>query len=435
MTIMTRHRILFVLVAVAAGCSIGPTTTGERTETTAADIAVAASASSQGAAAVTPLPLRPAPRGALPSILNITDGPAGGSIAASQQSGVNQTDVVSIDQLGEINMVSAFEGGPWTEAGEFGPPFPAGARVAASQLFGLMETHAFAVDNNGELLDIPLSSGGLNVALPSGFMFPVGANIAVSQQFGVSPPRTDVFVVDSNGALTVTGFNPPVAGPGPIGWQTTQEITAQHLFPPGAPVAASQQFGLQQTDVFVVDNNGQLNVVWWASGFNNNNWQGPYAMPLPTGVQIPVLANIAVSQQFGVSPPQTDVFIVDTNGALTVSWVGADPWQTQEISAQQLFPSGAPLAASQQFGTPSPQTDVFVVDTSGNLDVMYVVSGGVWQGPGNPIGTGFPYEASIAVSQQFGTEQTDVFVINGSGYRTVSWVLQGNPWNGPLQIP
>ena len=39
-------------------------------------------------------------------------------------------------------------------------------------------------------------------------------------------------------------------------------------FPPGAPVAASQQFGVlgRQTDVFVVENSSTLTVSWVAGG-------------------------------------------------------------------------------------------------------------------------------------------------------------------------
>lgn len=39
-------------------------------------------------------------------------------------------------------------------------------------------------------------------------------------------------------------------------------------FPPGAPVAASQQFGVSggQTDVLVVDNSSTLTVSWVAGG-------------------------------------------------------------------------------------------------------------------------------------------------------------------------
>ena len=42
---------------------------------------------------------------------------------------------------------------------------------------------------------------------------------------------------------------------------------------PGAPVAASQHFGVDnQTDVFLVDQNGKLNLFWET---DDGAWNGP----------------------------------------------------------------------------------------------------------------------------------------------------------------
>jgi hypothetical protein len=54
----------------------------------------------------------------------------------------------------------------------------------------------------------------------------------------------------------------PTALPPPQIWQG-EAVTAAGLAPAGAAVAASQQFGAnQQTDVFFVDKQGRLNVSW-----------------------------------------------------------------------------------------------------------------------------------------------------------------------------
>jgi hypothetical protein len=65
-----------------------------------------------------------------------------------------------------------------------------------------------------------------------------------------------VFAVDKNGTLQVVWvFNAGAwGGPGPI--------APAGIFPPGAPVAASQQFGISQTDVFAADRNGTMHVAW-----------------------------------------------------------------------------------------------------------------------------------------------------------------------------
>jgi hypothetical protein len=46
----------------------------------------------------------------------------------------------------------------------------------------------------------------------------------------------------------------------------------------GGGVAASQQFGLTQTDVFAVNQNGQLTVSWVAGA---GEWQGPLEIGPP----------------------------------------------------------------------------------------------------------------------------------------------------------
>jgi hypothetical protein len=64
--------------------------------------------------------------------------------------------------------------------------------------------------------------------------------------------------------------------------------------------------------------------------------------------------------------------------------------------------------------------------------VMWVVGGGVWAGP-VPIGPPgmFSPGAPIAASQQFGLNQTDVFVVDRNGTLNVAWVVEAGAWTGP----
>jgi hypothetical protein len=196
-------------------------------------------------------------------------------------------------------------------------------------------------------------------------------------------------------------------------------------FSAGSGIAASEQFAFNQTDVFSVDQNGQLNVSWVD---NAGEWQGPMALG-PTGVANPG-SNVAVSRQFGLN--QTDVFLIDKNGQLRVYWVDNwGGWQGPEtLGPAGVAPAGCPLAACQQFGLT--QTDVFVIDNNGQLRVYWVDGGGSWQGPETlgPAGVANP-GSPIAVSQQFGLTQTDVFVIDKNGQLRVYWVDGGGGWQGP----
>ncbi|HEY1633234.1 MAG TPA: hypothetical protein VGF64_00635, partial [Acidimicrobiales bacterium] len=147
-------------------------------------------------------------------------------------------------------------------------------------------------------------------------------------------------------------------------------------------------------------------------------------------------AGLAVSPQLGV-PNQTDVFSVATNGAEQVSWVqGAGRWEgPMAISSPNLAPAGAHLATSPQFGVAN-QTDVFVVDINGALRVTWVQGAGSWSGhmaisPDGAASVG----GHLVASQQFGVaNQTDLFSVVDNGAVQVSWVEDAGKWNGPAVI-
>jgi hypothetical protein len=190
----------------------------------------------------------------------------------------------------------------------------------------------------------------------------------------------------------------------------------------GGGIAASRQFGANQTDVFAVSGGNQLNV-FWVDG--EGDWQGP--LEIGPGLTFNQGSLPAVSQQFGAN--QTDVFMFDGQGALNVFWVQVQgAWQgPQRISAVGFttFDTLAPIAGaptvSQQFG--ANQTDVFAVDSKGQLNVFWVQGEGAWQGPEKIGPAGFAYpNSNVAASQQFGANQTDVFLVDSTGQLNVFWV-------------
>jgi hypothetical protein len=346
------------------------------------------------------------------------------NVAASQQFGLSQTDVFAINNNGAMNVVWVVNAGVWVGAplGQAGH-FPAGAPVAASQQIGLSQTDIFAIDKTGTMNVMwVVNAGAWNGPAPLGpaGKFPPGGLVAASQQIGLS--QTDVFAVDKNGTLNVMW----VVNAG--AWSGPAAIGPAGKFPPGAPVAVSRQFGLNQTDVFVVDKTGTLNVMWVVGA---GAWQGPAALG-PAG-HFPPGAPVAASEQIGLS--QTDVFVVDKNGTLNVLWVvNAGNWNgPATIGPAGKFPTGAPIAVSRQFGLN--QTDVFVVDKNGTMNVLWVVGAGAWNGPAalGPVGKYSP-GAPIAASQQFGLSQTDVFAVDKNGALDVLWVVNAGAWAGPGQI-
>ena len=357
--------------------------------------------------------------------------PAGAPVAASQQFGaLNQIVVFLVDNNGQLNLFLADALGSWIGPVLLGPPalssWVSGINLAASQQFGANQTDVFLVDNNGQLnVFWVVGQGHWNgpQQLGTAGLAPTGAPVAASQQFGAD--QTDVFLVDKNGQLNVFWTD----GQGP--WSGPQQLGAAGLAPKGAPVAASQQFSVNQTDVFLVDNNGQLNVFWVVG---QGPWNGPKT--LGTAGLAPAGAPVAASQQFGVN--QTDVFLVDNNGQLNVFWVaGKGKWKgPKKLGAAGLAPPGAFVAAAQQ--SDANQTDVFLVDNNGQLNVFSVVGNGKWSGPQQlgPAGLA-PPGAFVAASQQvqeLGANQTDVFLVDNNGQLNVFWVDGQGNWNGPEKL-
>ena len=346
-----------------------------------------------------------------------------GSVASHAQQGLTQTDVFSVTSGGGLQVAWADGGGGWQGPAPIGPAgrFAPYASLAASPQFGVTnQTDVFAIDTGGAL-NVAYVDGGAAWAAPiriGGAAFQSGAPLAVSQQFGLN--QTDVFAVNTIGALTVSW----VGGGG--AWAGPALIGAAGIFASGAPVAACQQFGINQTDVFAIDKQGALRVAYADGG-------APWAAPIlitPNGT-FPSAGKLAAGQQIGLT--QTDVFAVDNSGALTVTWVsGGGAWKgPMRISPVGTFVPGSAVATSQQFGLT--QTDVFVVDKTGTLTVTWVSGGGAWAGPTQigPQGLCLP-GAPVSACQQAGLTQTDVFVMDRFGILNVFWASAGGAWNGPL---
>ncbi len=308
------------------------------------------------------------------------------------------------------------------------PQAPSPAPVVSSPQFGVPnQTDTFSVAPDGAVQVRWVTgsgpwSGPLAISPPG--VAPPGARLAASNQFGI-PNQTDVFVVGTNGAVQVLWVQGAGAWNGPLA------ISPAGMAPAGAGVAPSNQFGISnQTDVFVVGTNGAAQVVWVQG---QGAWLGPLSIS-PTGMA-PAGAGVAASNQFGISN-QTDVFVVGNNGT-QVMWVeGQGSWLgPMAISSAGLAPAGAALTASNQFGIPN-QTDVFVVGASGAVQVLWVDGGGAWNVPLAVSAPGAePVGAALASSNQFGIpNQTDVFVVGASGSAQVLWVDGAGSWNGPLAI-
>ncbi len=364
----------------------------------------------------------------------------GGPVAASRQFGTDQTSLFAATRTGQLGVFSAQGKGRWKQTSALGPIGLAhpNAAIAVSQQFGAKnQTDVFLIAQNGQLNVFWVQgTGAWNGPLEIGPTHMHSGALAVSQQLGVD--QTDVFLVDKNGQLNMFW----VQGAGKWNKQPAL-IGARDFAPLGAPLAASQRFGVaNQTDVFLVDNEEQLNVF---SVQGAGSWSKAVKIG-PKGI-FPKGAHIAVSQQFGAD--QSDVFLVDRHGQLNMFWVqGAGTWSKEPvvIGPKDFAVPGAPLAASQQFSVKN-QTDVFLVDKNGQLNLFWVEGTGDWNGPKaiGPAGIAPSAKSSskgayVAASQRFGAKnQTSVFLLNetgtnGPGWPTEFWAEGSGPWSGPAAL-
>ncbi len=306
--------------------------------------------------------------------------------------------------------------------------------VASQQLGANQQTDVFVVGQNGGLNTFWSENGGAwngPVAIGPAGTLRRGANLAVSQQFG-APDQTDVFVVDTKGTLVVYWVQSAGSWGGPV------PITPTGFAGSGAPIVAGQQFGIaDQTDVFLVDKTGQLNVFWV---IGTGPWGG-YATVGPPGLaDTDSKTHLAATLHSGTTD-RTDLFLVDKKGQINLFWVeGAGSWSSGEtIGPAGLAPSGAPLAASIHYGVAG-QTDVYVVDNNGRLNVFSAIGNGPWTGQTvGPAGVA-PPGAAVVASPQYGVDgQTDVFVMSTIGSQYPGWPMVfstngQNPWFGPRAL-
>ena len=280
------------------------------------------------------------------------------------------------------------------------PKFRPAGPLALLPHLGADSIGLFAVSVEGKLGACALAAGGhgrefalgpRNMAIP-------GSAVAV---FPAGSGKSGVVTLDQSGQLAEFMLERDGSFSGP------RQAGPKGITQRGAPLAASRQFGAEQTDVFLVDDKGQLKVLWRK---DNGQWGG--------------LANIGPEQFTGKmgqvaasrlgKGDRTGVFLVDKLGA--VSFFHAEkngPWSgPQMISAADFAPTGAPLAIFEG----EERTFLFVVDKRGQPHMAVAESDGAFGalkpiGPKDAAGGGAP----LAVVRRSRAPQFVVFFVDRKG--------------------
>ncbi|KYG36567.1 hypothetical protein [Bacillus gaemokensis] len=231
--------------------------------------------------------------------------------------------------------------------------------------------------------------------------------------------QLDLFAVDKQGRVNVMW----VVGTGR--WQGPIPLTAPNYVPSDAVLRTAHQTD-EQLNLFFVDNQGRVNVMWVVG---TGNWQGPIPLTAPN-VAIPG-SGIATAHQ---TDEQLDLFFVDKQGRVNIMWVvGTGNWQgpIPLTAPYTSYSTGMTLVTAHQTDE---QLDLFFLDTSGRVNVMWVVGTGNWQGP-IPLTTVFkPFFSRIGGTARQTDEQLDLFTVDDKGRVNVMWVVGTGNWQGPIPL-
>ena len=194
------------------------------------------------------------------------------------------------------------------------------------------------------------------------------------------------------------------------------QISTAGFAPAGALLQAVMQ-NANQLDVFAVDSNGAIGVTWesdnglWRSGRHN---MVPAAIT-PPGYALPGSA-LACGQQ---GDDQLDVFFVPGDGAIWVTWErGDNPW-TDGINGRPLpvsltGPNLFPPGANLAVAKTDTWLNVFAVDVFGAIRTIFVDGYGGWQQEAITGPNQFSPGGSLAVTTQ-DADQIALFAIDTYG--------------------
>jgi len=267
-------------------------------------------------------------------------------------------------------------------------------------------------------VDVKFTALGAVLSAP-GFAPPASAITSVYYPLN---NQLETFVVGADGAVYVIWKAQNDV------WNAPVPLTAAGFAPPGSPMSAVYYPLNEQLEVFVVDNAGAVNVLWKAQ---NGTWNAP--VPLTAAGFAPLGAPLAAV--YYPLNEQLEVFVVDNNGAINVLWKAQNgTWNAPvALTAPGLAPSGASL--SGVYYPLNEQLEVFVADVNGAVEVLWKAQNGAWNPPAVLTGPGFaPAGAALTSAYYPLNEQLEVFFIDNAGAVDVLWKAQNGAWNSPVAI-
>jgi hypothetical protein len=336
-----------------------------------------------------------------------------------------QLEVLTVDASGALTLRWKENNNAWNSPVALtGPGFaPAGAPVATAFYPPNNQLEAFVAGSDGAVYVIWKAQNDAwsePVALTEpGF---VSAGVPLSVAYYPPNEQLELFAVDRNGAVQLLwkaqngSWNSPVA------------LTANAFAPPGASLTSVYYPPNDQLEVLVVDWSGSVNVIWKAQ---NGNWNAPVALTDP-GV---ALLGTSLAGVYYPVNEQLEVLFVDRWGAVNVLWKAQnEAWNAPAgLTAQGTAAPGSPIATV--YYPANDQLEAFFVDVSGALNVLYKVRNSVWSGPVAITAAGFATPGDwVAASYYWLGTQLEVFVSDASGQVQLVWKANNSTWRDPTPL-
>jgi Dual-action HEIGH metallo-peptidase len=234
--------------------------------------------------------------------------------------------------------------------------------------------------------------------------------------------QLEVFFIDAQGALNVMW---KAKG---TGWFSPVKLSGNNFAPSGAGITSVFYPLNNQLEVFFTGNDGSVYLAWKA---NNGNWNAPVPLSPPNTAT----PGTPISATYYPPNDQLEVFFVDGSGAFNLAWKAQNgAWNAPvKLTESGFAPAGSHIASV--LNPQNDQLEVLLVGSNGSVNLFWKANNGAWNPPAQLTPANFASPGiNITAAYQPLNSQLEVFFSDKDGFLNLLWKAQNGNWNAPLRI-